>query len=105
MKHISPLGPSLRGIFRWLRGLWRLRAGRLVGIMAGVAITIALMASFGSFVATSDQAMTGRAIAGLPVDWQVEFAPGTPTEPIVSEIKAAATIMRQEQIGFASVDG
>ena len=92
-------------IFWWLRGLWRLRFGRMAGTIAGTAITIALIASFGAFVATTDKAMTGRAVAVLPVDWQVEFAPVVPAATIVDQIKAVSGIDRQEQVGFAAADG
>lgn len=104
MKRVPLTGLSPQVIFWWLRGLWRLRFGRVAGVAAGVAITIALLASLAAFVATGDRTMTGIAVSGLPVDWQVEFSPSTPVADMKAAITAAG-VERQGQVGFASVDG
>jgi ABC-type sulfate/molybdate transport systems ATPase subunit len=41
------------------------------GHVGGVAVTVALVASLGTFIAQSTASMTQRASASLPVDWQV----------------------------------
>lgn len=58
-------------ILIWLRGLLSTRQGRLVGTAFGIAATVALFASIASFVVTSAATMTHRALAEVPVDWQI----------------------------------
>jgi putative ABC transport system permease protein len=65
----------------WLSGLIKVRSGRLVGAIAGVACMVALIASLGVFLQTSSASMTARAIASVPVDWQVQLAPGHRSMP------------------------
>ena len=60
----------------WLAGLWRRRAGRLAAAAAGIAVAVALLATLGSFLATSKGSMTVRALQGVAVDWQVKVQPG-----------------------------
>ena len=55
----------------WMTGLVRRRPTRLVGAMIGVGLALALLACLGSFIDSSVKTMTGRAISGLPIDWQI----------------------------------
>src|SRR3954470_10535956 len=55
----------------WVSGLAWSRSGSLLGTIAGVALAVALLASLGTFLGTSAASMTARAIASIPVDWQV----------------------------------
>ena len=61
----------------WFKGLLSRRRGRLLGAVAGVALTVALLATIGAFIASSGSSMTKRAISDVPVDWQVQLSPGT----------------------------
>ena len=65
----------------WLRGLVARRPGRLAATAAGVAVAVALLASIGSFLSASKASMTQRAVARVPVDWQVEAQPGADQRP------------------------
>jgi len=60
-------------IFDWLRGLLVVRAGRLLGTAAGVALTVALLAVLSSFMQQSAAEMTSVAVSTVPVDWQVRL--------------------------------
>src|SRR5205823_11672727 len=62
---------------RWVVGLIRRRPGRVFGSAFAVALTVAFLASLGVFFASSKARMTKEAIAGVPVDWQVQLQPGT----------------------------
>jgi len=46
----------------WLAGLLSQRRGRLAGLAVGVAITVALLASLGSFIAAAKAGMTRQAL-------------------------------------------
>jgi putative ABC transport system permease protein len=60
----------------WVSGLVMRRTLRLVGTAAAVAMAVAMFASLGAFFAASKAHMTRQAVAGVPVDWQVQLAPG-----------------------------
>jgi putative ABC transport system permease protein len=89
----------------WLFGLIRERKGRLAGTIAGIAITVALLASLGTFLAQSTSSMTRRAIVGVPVDWQVQLVPGTDIQSIAAAIEKAATVSKLQTVGYSDVDG
>ncbi|MGF6754936.1 FtsX-like permease family protein [Paraburkholderia sp. GAS42] len=93
----------------WFAGLVRARRGRLAGMAAGVAVTVALIASLGAFIAQSVASMTLRAAASLPVDWQVQLESATTDALSVLQtaaaIEKAARVTRQQPVGYADVDG
>ena len=55
----------------WLKSVFVGHSGRLVGAAVGLALPVALLASLGTFVVASSESMARRAVASLPVDWQV----------------------------------
>ena len=59
----------------WLIGLIQTRAGRVLGTLAGVALTVAFLAALGAFLRTSAADMTARSVAAIPLDWQVQLLP------------------------------
>ena len=80
----------------WLTGLLARRRSRLLGSAFGVAIAVSLVASIGAFLAGSTQAMTERAIARVPLDWQVQASTGTDAaafQKIVSSFPAVRTAL------------
>jgi putative ABC transport system permease protein len=64
-----------------------------------VALTVAFLASLGSFVSQTGSKLTLRAAGRVPVDWQVQVTPG-------SDPAAAAKALRTVKglIGFRAVD-
>ncbi|MET3901400.1 putative ABC transport system permease protein [Devosia sp. UYZn731] len=91
-------------IIVWLVGLFRTRMGRLAGTIAGIALAVALLCDLGTFIQQSSSSMTMRAIASVPVDWQVELVPGADLASVSAAIDAAGTSTLLEQVGYASVD-
>ncbi len=89
----------------WLFGLIEERKGRLAGAAAGVALTVALLASLGAFLAQSTASMTRRAIAGVPVDWQVQLVPGTTVQELAAAIGETTPVSLLQPVGYADVDG
>ena len=49
----------------WLKGLLSYRSGRLLGAIVGVALTVSLLASIGTFISSSAVSMTQRAAANV----------------------------------------
>ncbi|MGI8588584.1 MAG: FtsX-like permease family protein [Chloroflexia bacterium] len=89
----------------WLGGLLARRPGRLLGTGAGVACTVALLAALGAFLASSAAAMTTRAIAEVPVDWQIQLVPGSDPAQVVAALGQASSYTALEQVGYADTAG
>lgn len=89
----------------WLRGLFAQRSGRLLGVAVGCALAVALLASLGSFITTSAATMTERAIAGVPVDWQILLAPGADVGSVTQALQAATSPTTIEAVSYADVVG
>jgi putative ABC transport system permease protein len=87
----------------WLAGLVRRRAGRLAAVAVGVATAVALLASVGSFLATSRATMTQRAMARVAVDWQVAVAAAADPAQVAGAITHRAGSRAADVVGFASV--
>ena len=89
----------------WLRGTLVGRTGRLMGSIAGLALTVALLASLGTFIASSGQTMARRAIANVPVDWQVLLAPTADASRVMDAIRQAAAPANLRTVGYADTAG
>lgn len=89
----------------WFKATVTRRFGRLAGAMAGVALTVAFIAALGVFLITSNAQMTARAIKDVPVDWQVQLAPGADAAAVRAQIDTIAQPQISEQVEFAQVQG
>ncbi len=89
----------------WISGLIRARPGRLIGAVAGVACVVALTAVLGVFLQASSASMTARAIATVPVDWQVQLAPGASLEAVRDAAAKATPLSKVQVVDYAAVDG
>jgi putative ABC transport system permease protein len=87
----------------WFKGLLAHRLGRLLGAITGVGLTVALLASLGAFIASSAASMTQRAIADVPVDWQLALAPGVDTRSVTEAVGKVTKYTALEQVGYADV--
>lgn len=87
------------------------RTGRMLGSVAGIALTVAFLASLGTFVASSTQTMARRAIVNVPIDWQVllsQKADASAVEAAIHQSDAAAlvrTVGYADSIGLSAVVG
>lgn len=88
----------------WLKGLFQDRRGRLTGTIAGIALTVAMLAALGAFLSHSASSMTRRAIEGVPVDWQVQLVPGTSIQSISQAVHKAVAVTKLQTVGYANVD-
>lgn len=89
----------------WLKGLIRAHSGRLITAMAGLALTVALLAALGAFVVASSETMVRRAVVGVPVDWQVLVAPGASSAIVIETIGKAVRYRALQQVGYADTLG
>jgi putative ABC transport system permease protein len=91
--------------YLWLRRLTGGRLWRALGVSASLALAIALLGSLGAFLTGSFSVMTERAIAGVPVDWQVQIAPQAGPADIARAISLVARPLALERVDYADVDG
>jgi putative ABC transport system permease protein len=89
----------------WLRGLARRRTGRLVAAAAGIAVAVALLASLGAFLTSSQASMTARAVRDVAVDWQVQVQPGGDAAAVLDTARQAVDTVAALPVGFGQADG
>jgi len=92
-------------VVRWLKGVLTHRPERLLGTIAGVGLTITLLASLGIFIASSSATMTRRAISDVPVDWQVLLSSGADENMFKAAIAKTIAYTALERVGYADVAG
>ncbi len=85
----------------WLRGLLAHRPTRVVATAVGVGVGVALIASIGTFLSSTNSKMTHRAIARVAVDWQVEAQPGASAAAVLSTVRAFPGVRRALPVQFA----
>jgi putative ABC transport system permease protein len=90
---------------RWLAGLIAHRRARLVAAAAGVAVAVALIASIGTFLAGSTASMTDRALARVPLDWQVQASPRVTLPQLVRELRSFPGVQTALPVLYAQTTG
>jgi len=92
-------------IITWLRGLILRRGGRLAATAAGVAVSVALLASIGAFLSSSTSQMTQRAITRVPVDWQVEAQKGADPARVLKTVATQPGVKTAVPFSIADTTG
>ena len=89
----------------WLRSLFRVAPGRTLATAAGIALAVAFAATLAIFVISASYTMTARAIANVPVDWQVELGPGIDRTAVETALDQAGAAKLVRPVEYARVDG
>jgi putative ABC transport system permease protein len=89
----------------WLRGLLRQRRGTLAGVIAGIAVSVALVATLAGFFTDTQANMTRQAIADVAVDWQVQLAPGADPSQGIAELARSPGYNSAFQVGYFDTPG
>lgn len=89
----------------WVKGVLSHRPGRLLGAIGGVTLTVALLALIGTFIASGAASMVQHSVADLPVDWQVQLAPGSDAGAVKAAIDNTAEPSILEKVDYADVYG
>lgn len=92
-------------LITWLKGILTYRLGRLLGAIAGVALTVALLASLGTFIASAGASMTQSAIKEVPVDWQIQLTNASDANAVERTIGQVTPYTALEKVGYADVNG
>jgi len=85
----------------WLRGLLAHRPTRIVATALGVAVGVALIASIGTFLSSTNAKMTQRAIARVAIDWQVEAQPGAQPAALLAAVRSFPGVRQALAVRFA----
>ncbi len=89
----------------WIGGLLRRRTGRMVGQTAGVALTVLLLASLGTFFASSRAKMTAQAFSAVPVDWQVQVTQGISPDQALKTVASAPGVVAALPVSYGTTTG
>ncbi|GAA1311320.1 hypothetical protein Psi02_55210 [Planotetraspora silvatica] len=89
----------------WLAGLVRVRSGRLLGVVAGVATAVALLAALGSFLAVTRATMTAQSVRRVSVDWQVQVAAGADAQSVLMTVLNTQGTRAALPVGYADTSG
>ena len=90
---------------RWLTGLLRRRPLEMLVAAVSIALTVSFVASLGAFVTQSHAALTVRAAASVPVDWQVQVTPQGNLASVTRDAQALPDVRAVENVDFAHVAG
>ena len=88
---------------RWLAGLLTRRPLELFVAAVSIALTVAFVASLGSFVTQSHAALSARAAASVPVDWQVQVTPQGDPATVSKQVQALPAVRAVRVVDFAHV--
>lgn len=87
----------------WLTGLARRRPMELLVAALSIALAMAFVASLGSFVTQSRNALTVRAAASVPVDWQVQVTPQGALDQVRTLVTKVPGAKSVETLSYANV--
>ncbi|MDQ1599814.1 MAG: putative transport system permease protein, partial [Actinomycetota bacterium] len=88
---------------RWLTGLVRRRPLELLVAAISIAVAVAFVASLGAFVTQSRAALTTRAAASVPVDWQVQVTPQGRATSVAKAVARLPGLRTVQPVSFAHV--
>ncbi|MFP3647614.1 FtsX-like permease family protein [Paraburkholderia sp. SIMBA_054] len=89
----------------WIRLIFSGRAARLTGAVAGLALTVGLLATLGAFVVSSSETMARRATASVSVDWQIQAANGEDVSALIADVGAATAYTAIQPVEYADTAG
>mgnify|MGYP001029462700 CR=1 FL=1 len=89
----------------WVRGVLARRFMRVAGTAAGVALTVALLATLTLFLLGAGASMTARAISAVSIDWQVQLIPGADPDAVAKVLEATADVRATHRVRYADIAG
>ena len=91
--------------FRYVLQALRRRPSETFAATVAVALTVAFLASLGSFVAQTGSRLTIRAAARVPVDWQVQITPGNDPAAALKVLQSVKGLVGVRAVDYARVPG
>ena len=90
---------------RYVLQALRRRPWETLAATVAVALTVAFLASLGSFVAQTGSRLTVRAAARVPVDWQVQVTAGSEVEVARKALLQVPGLVGVREVDYAKVPG
>jgi len=90
---------------RYLLQSLRRRGWETVAAAVAVAMTVAFLASMGSFVSQTGARLTIRAADRVPVDWQVQVTPGSDRAAALKALNGVPGLAGARSVDYAKVPG
>ncbi len=90
---------------RYVLQALRRRPLETVAAALAVALTVSFLASLGSFVAQTGSTLTERAAGRVPVDWQVQVAPGGDAGAVQNALRDVPGLIGARSVDYAKVPG
>jgi putative ABC transport system permease protein len=87
----------------WLTGLIRRRPLDVLIAAVSLAVAVAFVASLGAFVTQSRAALTVRAAASVPVDWQVQVTPQGHQAAVARRVAHLPGLRAVQPVSYAQV--
>jgi putative ABC transport system permease protein len=85
----------------WTRGILATRWRHLALSAGGIVAATALIGVIGAFGVSSGRTMTARALAAVPVDWQIALAAGADASALLDGLSQSAPIRAARVVGYA----
>lgn len=95
----------MRRTSTWLLGLVRHRTAQSGAVVATIAVTVALLAILGGFFSAAESSMTGKAIADVPVDWQVQLGSGVSPDDVRAALPSQPGPAAVAAVGYFATPG
>jgi putative ABC transport system permease protein len=89
----------------WIKGLLLRNSIRMWGAIVGVALTVALLASLGAFISSSDSIMTARAVKDVPVDWQIQLSHPSDRQKVIKAVQDTTSYHSLSEVVYADTTG
>ena len=83
----------------------RRRPWETVAAAVAVALTVAFLASLGSFVSQTGSRLSQRAAGRVPVDWQVQLTSGSDPAAVRQALRAVPGFVGDRAVDYARVSG
>lgn len=91
--------------FRYVMQALRRRPLETAAAAIAVALTVAFLASLGSFVAQTGSRLTERAAARVPIDWQVQVISGAAPAEVQHALQQVPGFVDVRAVDYAKVPG
>ena len=83
----------------------RRRPTEAIAAAFAIALTVAFLASLGSFLSQTGSKLTVRAASRVPVDWQVQVTPGSDPAAAASALAGVSGLVGFRPVDYARVPG
>lgn len=89
----------------WVSGILRQYKGRVWGTILGIALTVSLFISLGSFISSSNAVMVKSAVKDIPVDWQILVPHSSDRQKVTEALQQTVPFTAMSEVQYADANG